>query len=546
MPTHRHVIAAVLALLACANQPAYADSETQSLEELRNTVINLLDALVKKGVMTREQAQAMVSDAQAKAEAAEKTRTQQETAEEKEAVRVPYVPQIVQDQISKQVESEIKPAVVQGVVEQAKAEKWGIPGAMPDWLSRVRAFGDITLRAQGDYFAQGNVPDYWFNYNAINSAGGFTKAGLAAYEDVTQDQERLRLRARFGLEGTLSSWLVGDIRISTGSPTNPVSQWQTLGNGGARYTIGLDQAFLRADFRNGQQFPWLTVVGGRMPDPFLAPTNLIYYQDLAFEGIASTYRLGIGDGSAAQSNVFATVGALPIEFVSVRPSQNQWLLGGQLGLNWRGPAQQRLILAAAYYDFLHVSGIRNSLTNPLGTTFYNFSTPPYIQFGNTYYDISDGADPTVNLFGLAAQFRLLNGALHYELPMGSHQLTANWDWVRNVGYNVNDVLQRSGILQSKRNMGSQEELAFGNPVVAELWHWRFLGGYRYLQRDAVMDGWTDSDFHLGGTNARGYYVAGELGLAPGTWVRIKYWASDVIDGPKYGEDTVQLDLNARF
>ena len=47
-------------------------------------------------------------------------------------MRVPYVPQIVKDEISKQVEQDVKPAVVADVVEEAKKEKWGIPGALPE------------------------------------------------------------------------------------------------------------------------------------------------------------------------------------------------------------------------------------------------------------------------------------------------------------------------------------------------------------------------------------------------------------------------------
>ncbi len=47
------VAAAVVGILATS---AASADEKQSLEELRNTVINLLQALVAKGVMTREQA----------------------------------------------------------------------------------------------------------------------------------------------------------------------------------------------------------------------------------------------------------------------------------------------------------------------------------------------------------------------------------------------------------------------------------------------------------------------------------------------------------
>ena len=55
----------VAILVAVSFSPTHAAEETQTAEELRNTVINLLEALVQKGVLTREQAQSLVADAQA-------------------------------------------------------------------------------------------------------------------------------------------------------------------------------------------------------------------------------------------------------------------------------------------------------------------------------------------------------------------------------------------------------------------------------------------------------------------------------------------------
>src|SRR5580704_13203209 len=140
------VLRAALASLAITLAPAIAcrADERQSLEELRNTVINLLQVLVDQGVITREKAAQMVKAAQDKAAAD----AAQVAKADEGAVRVPYVPQIVKDEIAKQVAEEVQPAVVASVVEQAKSEKWGVPGALPEWLSRVRVFGDVTVRAQ--------------------------------------------------------------------------------------------------------------------------------------------------------------------------------------------------------------------------------------------------------------------------------------------------------------------------------------------------------------------------------------------------------------
>src|SRR5579863_2529110 len=109
--------AGCLLLLSLAYQtPTLAadQSEEQSLTELRNTVVNLLQALVDKGLLTREQAQALVKQAQDKAAADATAQAAKDAAQAKEeagAVRVPYVPQIIKDEISKQVADEVKPGV---------------------------------------------------------------------------------------------------------------------------------------------------------------------------------------------------------------------------------------------------------------------------------------------------------------------------------------------------------------------------------------------------------------------------------------------------
>ena len=66
------VLQAWAACVALAFAPviaARAADERQSLEELRNTVINLLQALVDQGVISREKAEQMVKSAQEKAAA---------------------------------------------------------------------------------------------------------------------------------------------------------------------------------------------------------------------------------------------------------------------------------------------------------------------------------------------------------------------------------------------------------------------------------------------------------------------------------------------
>jgi len=541
MSRSRSLAAAVAAgLLVCA-APAHAGSEQKALEELRNTVVNLLQALVEQKVITPEQAAKLVQQAQAKA--AQDVAVAD--ARDAGAVRVPYVPQIVKDEIGKQVEADLKPKVVADVVAAAKSDGWGVPGALPEWLGRVRATGDLRVRYQQDMFGRDNfaftVPDF----NAINAAGGIAKAGLNAFLDTTEDRRRMRIRARLGLEATLPNSFSAGIRLATGSALDPSSESQTLGTTGARYSIGVDQAYLRWEPKDAGGFAPATVTAGRMPSPWFAPSELVFARDLGFEGLATTMRARFGaDQDGARSSVYVTLGGFPVQEVALRPKDSKWLLAAQFGTELRLGYNDRLRIGAAYYDFLHVSG----RLNPAGLSLYNYSAPPFIRYGNTYFDIQNSLDGSSNLFALAAKFQLANLSVVYDHQYGRYQMELVADAVRNVGYKRADVLARSGIDQSVRNRGYLAELSFGdNDAAAERGHWRLAAGYRFVERDAVLDAWTDTDFHGGGTNARGYYLYGDLGLARGVWLRARYLNADAIDAPPpFALDIFQLDLYSRF
>jgi uncharacterized protein YaaN involved in tellurite resistance len=59
-------MAGIFASLLAIGQPAFAN-DRESLETLRETTLNLIDALVEQGIFTRAQAEAMVKGAQVKA-----------------------------------------------------------------------------------------------------------------------------------------------------------------------------------------------------------------------------------------------------------------------------------------------------------------------------------------------------------------------------------------------------------------------------------------------------------------------------------------------
>jgi hypothetical protein len=542
-------VAAAFLLPAPTLLAAENPDQRQSLEEVRNTIINLLQALVDKHLLTREQAEQMVKQAQDKAAAdaaAQSARSAAQAKEEEGAVRVPYVPQIVKEEISKEVATELGPSIKQEVVNDVTS-KGSLYSVLPEWVQRMRWSGDIRLRGEGDYFASDNVRDVYLDYNQINAAGGIVKAGPAALLNTTTDQNRLRLRVRFGFDTDLGSGWTTGLRLATGSTGEVIATTnQTLGTYGAGYTTTLDQAYLRwtGEFSSGRHV--LTAYGGRFENPWLS-TDLIWYNDLTFEGIISNYRVNLSEWSTPRHDLFITLGGLPLTsfspFNSNPTTRQKWLLAGQIGLDWHTDNDSRLRFGAGYYDYIHIVGRRNSPES----TLYNWTAPAFVQKGNTMFDISNTADPTVNLFALAANYRIADLIALADLHvLPRYSLSLALEALRNVGFDTAQVMANYGSYVAPRTKGYRADVGFGTSAPPHFGTWRASIGYRYLQRDAVLDAFNDEDFHLGGTDARGYTVVFDFSFNPRVWMRMKYMSANEIDGPQLGIDVLQLDVNARF
>jgi len=526
-------------LTICVSAHAASNDEARNLNELRNTVVNLLQALVERGIVTREQAEAMVNAAQKKAAEEAATAQAQEQAEAG-AVRVPYVPEIVKEEIRKQVVADLAPEVTQNVVEQAQSEQWGVPAALPDWVRRVRWYGDVRVRGQGDLFEDGNSESY-LDFVAVNNAGGIGRAGTAALLNTTIDRERLRGRLRFGLETELGwGWSLG-ARLTSGNLTDPVSTNQTLGNYGDRYQVAFDLGYLRWYGNSSTGRHVLNLWGGRFPNPWLS-SELVWDPDLTFEGVAASYRLGLMRDDPYSHFAFFTLGAFPLQEVELS-SKDKWLYGGQLGLEWKFAGGSRARVGVAYYQYDNLSGERNTLDG----TLLDFTAPRFVQKGNHLFDIRNDNDPNTQLFALAADYRLANVTANFEWKLSPvYRLALTADYVKNVGFDEDKILARTGFTIPRHDTGYQAEINFGTSAFAQSAAWRLALGYRYLEADAVVDAFTDSDFHLGGTDAKGYYIGLDYAFTPRVWARLRYLSANEIDDAQLGVDVLQLDLNATF
>ena len=242
---------------ASATPPPAGPEASASASPSQNVTINLINLMVKRGLITKEDAAGLIKQAELEAaEAHDQAMVSQAAASQAQSataasgpaaaspggtassasadtdddtVHVAYVPDVVKNQIRDEVKAD--------VMKQAKDEHWAAADTTPDWVHRFHVTGDIRVRYEGDLFPDGNATGQITNFNAINTGAPFDvntatlKSGLTPSYNVDQNRNRFRLRARIGAGIDLGENFYAGMRIGTGSDNQPVSENQTPGRG---------------------------------------------------------------------------------------------------------------------------------------------------------------------------------------------------------------------------------------------------------------------------------------------------------------------------
>jgi len=538
-------------------------------EPSSNVTVNLISRLVQKGILSQGEATELIKQAQHDAAIAS-AREQAAAAAVPPApteddVRVTYVPQVVKNNIRDEIKQEL--------MAQAQREGWGKDDT-PEWTRRFRPFGDIRVRYEGVYFDGANDNTGSFpNFNAINTGAPFDVSGtvFSPQYNVDQDRQRARLRARFGTEILLGDGFNGGIRMATGESNSPTSPNQTLGgNGGnfSKYAIWLDRAFLSYDAGPGDGQELVFQVG-RFDNPFFS-SEVQWDDDLGFDGLAVRGKVDLTD----KVKTFFTAGYFPIfntdfNFSSNRPdkfeSTDRWLTGAQLGIDWKITDDLTAKFGVAYYDFDAIQGERSDPFTPLNSTDAgntDSTRPLFAQRGNTYMALRDIVPTAANGFGtkfqyqyygLASKFRNLTatGRLDYD-AYDPVRVSFLGEYTKNIAYDRSDIASKAVNNLSGAGEFQGGDTAFnlafivGNPALEQLGDWQGTFGYRYVESDAVVDGFTDSDFGGGGTNVQGFTLGGTVALSKAVRFGVRWMSADEIAGPPLSTDTLQFDLNTKF
>ena len=549
-----------------ADLPAVAPADPSP-----NVTVNLINRLVQKGILSQAEAGEMIQQAEADAvKAAQNAAAQADIAAlppapNPDEMRVTYIPEIVKNNMRDQIKQELMAA--------AREEKWS-EKKYPDWTSKFRPFGDIRMRYQGDFFPSGNDDTGSFpNFNAINTGQPYdtsnSNPNFAPQRNVNEDRERVRLRARFGTDVMIGDGFNAGLRIATGESNSPTSTNQTLGASGgnfSKYAIWLDRAFLSYDAGPGSGEE-LTFMVGRFDSPFFS-TDIHWDNDLGFDGLALRGKVKINDCAstffaAGYFPVYNTDFAVASNQPSKFPSTNKWLTGAQIGIDWKFAEDWKTKFAFAYYGFDGVQGKLSEPYTPLGPNDAgntDTTRPSFAQSGNTYIKlrniVPDSANDFGNIsqyqyFGLASEFQniALTGKLTYE-AYDPVMISLVGEITKNVASDVDEATAIGNRGPNDNYEGGDTAwytaVQVGKPALEKFGDWQAAFGYRYVESDAVVDGFTDSDFGGGGTNVQGFTIGGDLALSPFVRLSLTWMSSNEIAGPPLSQDTLQLDINAKF
>jgi hypothetical protein len=557
-------LAASLALAAASAAALPAHSAPAPSE---NATINLIRLLVQQGVLKPEQADALVAQAEAEARTARQATPDRGAAVAQAGdVRVPYIPQTVRDQIRDEVKAE--------VMVQAKEENWAQPNTFPDWVSRITVEGDVRVRDESRFYNGGNSNEIT-DFAKLNAKGPYdvnpnTNGGYPPMLNTREDRRnQLRIRARLGVRAELSEAWTAGIRLATGSDDSPVSTSQTLGGGMGKKDIWLDQAYLT--YRPAK---WATVTGGRIANPFES-TDTLFSNDLNFDGVAAIFKHPL---EGRDVTLFGTLGAFATEYanngwnsssLSEGSTENKWLLGAQVGADWKINNQNSLRGALAYYHFDNIAGKRSSSCSPWAgdeNCDTDWSRPAFMQKGNTLFllrniapnPLNPADTPQPQYVGLASKFDLLDLNLRWDTRVfDGLGLRLNGNYIRNLAYSKSKMASRSqgyivnnfgenGDIESGPNAWMLQATLGRSYDLKEKGDWLAFVGYKYIQPDALPDAFNDSSFHQGGTNARGYYIGAGYAFEKNVYGVFRWMSTKEIYGAPLAIDTMQFEINARF
>ena len=359
--------------------------------------------------------------------------------------------------------------------EEAKKElAKGEAGTAPKWVQDIKLKGDFRLRYQHD------------------------RAKQAASTDSQRDRARIRLRV--GAETRLIDEFKVGFGIATGTTSDPRSTNMTLGDSFSFKDIILDYAYgqYEPDLSKYMQPLSLSLIGGKFPNPIWEPVDMLWDTDIRPEGVMANL------GYKADNNLdfFMNNGFFVLD-ESSSDKGDPIMFVVQPGVNWKITDNIEFKGAVDNYFF---NGVKDhaALDYSAGTNTVARLPDQNSRTGAAVYWYNYNSIAPKMEIGFIDPFKFagFDTGIPYLSFFGEY--VNNWD---------------RGSQDNGWALGSR----IGHKKVGDKGQWQLAYNYRFLERDAWLDIFPDSDFYSGKTNAKGDNVIFQYGLTKNSLINLEYY-----------------------
>jgi hypothetical protein len=364
------------------------------------------------------------------------------------------------------------------------------PAAVKNWTDTVTVKGDLRYR-----------------YESIMDDSKKDSNG----DTITR--ERNRIRARLGAEAKPADDLKVGVELSTGQ-SDPVSGNQTEGDGFMKKDMKLNLAYLEwsalpSDNANEAKF-----TAGKMKNPFINVSDLIWDGDLTPEGVAFKGQMG--------SEKVTLLGNAGYLWVKERSAENDdsMLYAGQGAVKIQFVPEVSLLAGVSYYAYDNMVGY-DVIDWENNKNAYGNSTMKGSVSGSTTNKAYQYDYTPIEYF---AELNIWAG-----IPISLYGQMVSNDEVDDLesGYLYGVLLGKA------KNKGT------------------FEMGYAYakLEKDAVVGAFTDSDRWGGGTDGNSHKIQARYQITKNLQVGATYFTGEklISDDAKTADyDRLQVDLVAAF
>ena len=392
------------------------------------------------------------------------------------------------------------------LMQEAIMEKIKSHERLLEALESIDWFGDFRLRYEIKNRANDN--------SLVNDSDGHL------------DTARPRVRLRFGAKAHIYKNLDLVFRLSTGG-TSSTSGNQTLGQTFGQKAINVNLAY--ASFKpkirglNG-----LVLEGGKVKNKFMK-SEVVWDNDVNFEGLTESYDIKLGD-----TKFRLVLGQYFLEETDRTPTtggsqpvDDPWIAAWQ-GQLYQNTSIGKFKFAIAFYDYQNLTD--NAVTNQLGAG-----------DGQRNSQLTTTNVNTTNI-------RTFNSLGEWKTFISSYYFKLFGDYAFNTDA---DAVSGNNTIADGLDAAWQFGVQFGHEKLRYLGDWQLMGLYRVIQQDAVFYALTDSDFHDGGTNAKGIKMQAKMALRKGITMNYTFYSTKNergdISGGRY--DILghhQFDLEFKF